>query len=60
MWQLWKERAEFDVERQLLVPSTKPCQQVFVTCKYCGKSVSTETGAASGIEMMGFFITFVL
>ncbi|XP_062518050.1 GATOR2 complex protein MIOS-B-like isoform X2 [Corticium candelabrum] len=47
MWQLWKERAELDVERLMLTAATKPSQQVFVTCTFCGKSVSTETAASS-------------
>lgn len=39
-WQLWHERALFDVMFQAQRPNDKPRQQVFVSCKFCGKSIS--------------------
>ncbi|KJE89668.1 WD repeat-containing protein mio-B [Capsaspora owczarzaki ATCC 30864] len=40
MWQLWHERALFDVARRLFDDSNKPPQQVFVRCNMCNISVS--------------------
>ncbi|XP_064648261.1 GATOR2 complex protein MIOS-B-like isoform X2 [Lineus longissimus] len=39
-WRLWHERAEFDVHRFRCDTSSRPPQQVFVSCNFCGKSIS--------------------
>uniref|UniRef100_A0A8C6QT82 Uncharacterized protein n=1 Tax=Nannospalax galili TaxID=1026970 RepID=A0A8C6QT82_NANGA len=39
-WRFWHKRAEFDVDRSKLDPSAKPLAQVFVSSKFCGKSIS--------------------
>lgn len=39
-WGLWHERAEFDVHRSQCDSSVRPAQQVYVSCNFCGKSVS--------------------
>eukprot|EP00039_Didymoeca_costata_P010060 m.134510 g.134510 ORF g.134510 m.134510 type:complete len:894 (+) comp14695_c0_seq4:96-2777(+) len=38
-WQLWLERAKFDIERQGVLKPTFVPPQVFVRCTYCGASV---------------------
>ncbi|CAH1238277.1 MIOS [Branchiostoma lanceolatum] len=40
-WRFWHQRAQFDVHRNLIDPAVKPPQQVFVSCNFCGKSVSS-------------------
>ncbi|NP_001091443.1 GATOR complex protein MIOS-B [Xenopus laevis] len=39
-WRFWHKRAEFDIHRSKLDPSSKPLAQVFVSCNFCGKSIS--------------------
>ncbi|KAK0139325.1 GATOR complex protein MIOS [Merluccius polli] len=39
-WRFWHKRAEFDIHRGKLDPSSKPLAQVFVSCNFCGKSIS--------------------
>nr|XP_023658371.1 GATOR complex protein MIOS [Paramormyrops kingsleyae]XP_023658372.1 GATOR complex protein MIOS [Paramormyrops kingsleyae]XP_023658373.1 GATOR complex protein MIOS [Paramormyrops kingsleyae] len=39
-WSFWHKRAEFDIHRSKLDPSSKPLAQVFVSCNFCGKSIS--------------------
>ncbi|CAH0555566.1 unnamed protein product [Brassicogethes aeneus] len=39
-WKLWHERAQFDIKLALFRPQEKPPQQVFVSCNFCGKSIS--------------------
>nr|CAD7396883.1 unnamed protein product [Timema cristinae] len=42
VWRLWKQRAQFDIAMSAYSPSEKPAQQVFVSCNFCGKSVSAQ------------------
>ncbi|KAH0544233.1 GATOR complex protein MIOS-B [Cotesia glomerata] len=38
-WKMWNQRAHFDIEMRQ--PTTdKPPQQVFISCNFCGKSIS--------------------
>uniref|UniRef100_A0A4W3HMV2 Missing oocyte, meiosis regulator, homolog (Drosophila) n=1 Tax=Callorhinchus milii TaxID=7868 RepID=A0A4W3HMV2_CALMI len=39
-WRFWHKRAEFDIHRSKLDPSSKPLAQVFVSCNFCGKTIS--------------------
>ncbi|XP_044266200.1 GATOR complex protein MIOS-B [Tribolium madens] len=39
-WQLWNERAHFDIMLSTYCPADKPPQQVYVSCNFCGKSIS--------------------
>ncbi|XP_074540448.1 GATOR2 complex protein MIOS [Halichoeres trimaculatus] len=39
-WRFWHKRAEFDIHRGKLDPSSKPLAQVFVSCNFCGKPIS--------------------
>ncbi|XP_078394914.1 GATOR2 complex protein MIOS isoform X1 [Cetorhinus maximus] len=39
-WRFWHKRAEFDIHRSKLDPFSKPLAQVFVSCNFCGKSIS--------------------
>ncbi|KAL3269121.1 hypothetical protein HHI36_008202 [Cryptolaemus montrouzieri] len=39
-WQLWNERAKFDIMLSAYRPNEKQPQQVFVSCNFCGKSIS--------------------
>ncbi|KAF5296730.1 hypothetical protein FQR65_LT10166 [Abscondita terminalis] len=39
-WQLWNERALFDIMLSSYRPTDKPPQQVYVSCNFCGKSIS--------------------
>ncbi|XP_071071266.1 GATOR2 complex protein MIOS isoform X2 [Dasypus novemcinctus] len=41
-WRFWHKRAEFDIHRSKLDPSSKPLAQVFVSCNFCGGSKSDE------------------
>eukprot|EP00058_Branchiostoma_floridae_P009637 XP_002595125.1 hypothetical protein BRAFLDRAFT_67907 [Branchiostoma floridae] len=43
-WRFWHQRAQFDVHRNLIDPAVKPPQQVFVSCNFCGKSISSCPG----------------
>lgn len=40
MWTMFTERAELDIALTKSGCTSQPCQQVFVCCHYCGKSVS--------------------
>ncbi|XP_018335553.1 GATOR complex protein MIOS [Agrilus planipennis] len=40
VWQLWNERAHFDIMLNSYKPTEKPPQQVYVSCNFCGKSIS--------------------
>ncbi|KAK5600370.1 hypothetical protein CRENBAI_025253 [Crenichthys baileyi] len=44
-WRFWHKRAEFDILRGKLDPSSKPLAQVFVSCNFCGKSISYSCSA---------------
>ncbi|KAF4076085.1 hypothetical protein AMELA_G00226440 [Ameiurus melas] len=44
-WRFWHKRAEFDIHRSKLDPSSKPLAQVFVSCNFCGKSISFSCSA---------------
>ncbi|EMP32701.1 WD repeat-containing protein mio-A [Chelonia mydas] len=44
-WRFWHKRAEFDIHRSKLDPSSKPLAQVFVSCNFCGKSISYSCSA---------------
>ncbi|MBN3282198.1 MIO protein, partial [Polyodon spathula] len=44
-WRFWHKRAEFDIHRGKLDPSSKPLAQVFVSCNFCGKSISYSCSA---------------
>ncbi|XP_023223348.1 GATOR complex protein MIOS-B-like [Centruroides sculpturatus] len=46
-WRLWHQRAVFDIEWYKANPSSKPPPHVFVSCNFCGKSVS------SYLQMLG-------
>ncbi|XP_028297965.1 GATOR2 complex protein MIOS [Gouania willdenowi] len=52
-WRFWHKRAEFDIHRGKLDPSSKPLAQVFVSCNFCGKSISY-SGAAVPHQGRGF------
>lgn len=39
-WRMYLERADFDIMLAQLRPKEKPLQQVYISCNYCGKSVS--------------------
>jgi len=39
-WTMFTERAELDIALTASNASSQPCQQVFVCCHFCGKSVS--------------------
>ncbi|KAK9890772.1 hypothetical protein WA026_012117 [Henosepilachna vigintioctopunctata] len=39
-WQLWNERAKFDIMISSHRPNEKHSQQVYVSCNFCGKSIS--------------------
>jgi hypothetical protein len=41
-WQLWNQRAHFDILLSASSPNDKPPQQVFVSCNFCGKSISAQ------------------
>jgi hypothetical protein len=41
-WHLWNQRAHFDILLSASSPSDKPPQQVFVSCNFCGKSISAQ------------------
>lgn len=46
-WRLWHQRALFDIEWYKASASSKPAPHVFVSCNFCGKSVS------SYLQMLG-------
>lgn len=39
-WRLWNQRAHFDIALSARSETEKPPQQVFVSCNFCGKSIS--------------------
>nr|XP_022917672.1 GATOR complex protein MIOS-A isoform X1 [Onthophagus taurus] len=39
-WQYWHERANFDIMLCSERPTDKPPQQVYISCNFCGKSIS--------------------
>lgn len=39
-WQLWNERANFDIMLSSFRPNERQPQQVYVSCNFCGKSIS--------------------
>lgn len=39
-WQLWNERAHFDIMLSTYWPADTAPQQVYVSCNFCGKSIS--------------------
>ncbi|PNF34608.1 WD repeat-containing protein mio [Cryptotermes secundus] len=41
-WRLWNQRAHFDILLSASSPNDKPPQQVFVSCNFCGKSISAQ------------------
>ncbi|GFG38305.1 hypothetical protein Cfor_12188 [Coptotermes formosanus] len=41
-WHLWHQRAHFDMLLSACSPNDKPPQQVFVSCSFCGKSISAQ------------------
>ncbi|XP_066997693.2 GATOR2 complex protein MIOS isoform X2 [Anabrus simplex] len=41
-WHLWNQRAQFDILLSVCSASDKPPQQVFVSCNFCGKSISAQ------------------
>ncbi|KAG8268488.1 hypothetical protein J6590_025803 [Homalodisca vitripennis] len=46
-WHMWNHRARVDIALSTRNPGTKPVQQVFVSCNFCGKSVSAYMQASS-------------
>uniref|UniRef100_UPI00358F6695 GATOR2 complex protein MIOS isoform X2 n=1 Tax=Myxine glutinosa TaxID=7769 RepID=UPI00358F6695 len=52
-WRLWHKRAAFDIHRSKLDPAARPLQQVFVSCNFCGKSISSG-GSATGHQGRSF------
>ncbi|XP_013399099.1 GATOR complex protein MIOS-like isoform X2 [Lingula anatina] len=40
-WGMWYQRAEFDVRRASCDASIRPPTQVFASCNFCGKSISS-------------------
>ncbi|XP_028926405.1 GATOR complex protein MIOS isoform X2 [Ornithorhynchus anatinus] len=53
-WRFWHKRAEFDIHRSKLDPSSKPLAQVFVSCNFCGKSISYSCPSAGPHQGRGF------
>ncbi|XP_065840030.1 GATOR2 complex protein MIOS-like [Oscarella lobularis] len=51
VWQLWNERATLDVQRRN--GDSRPPSQIFVSCNYCGKSVSGEASSVGGVGGVG-------
>ena len=51
-WRLWTQRAKFDVQYYKRNPSgiEKPPPQVYVSCNYCGKSISVFSGGKPKIS----------
>ncbi|GLH08738.1 GATOR complex protein MIOS [Gryllus bimaculatus] len=41
-WHLWNQRAQFDILLSMCTASEKPPQQVFISCNFCGKSISAQ------------------
>lgn len=39
-WHFWAQRASFDIALSACNSSNKPSHQVYISCNYCGKSVS--------------------
>lgn len=39
-WRLWTQRAHVDIALNSHNTNAKPVQQVFVSCNFCGKSIS--------------------
>lgn len=39
-WRMYLERADFDIMLAQLKSKEKPLRQVYISCNYCGKSVS--------------------
>lgn len=52
-WRLWTQRAKFDVQFYKGNPSgaEKPPQQVYVSCNYCGKSISVFSGSKGKLPL---------
>lgn len=40
-WRLWHQRAQFDVQWNKVDKGSRPTQHVFISCNFCGKSIST-------------------
>ncbi|KDR16180.1 GATOR complex protein MIOS [Zootermopsis nevadensis] len=41
-WRLWNQRAHFDILLNACSPNDKAPQQIFVSCNFCGKSISAQ------------------
>lgn len=41
-WHLWNQRAQFDILLSMSTAVEKTPQQVFISCNFCGKSVSAQ------------------
>jgi len=39
-WKLWSQRAKFDIAMRASTPQERPPQQIYVSCNFCGKSIS--------------------
>ena len=39
-WRLWTQRAHFDIALNAPNDAERPSQQIFVSCNFCGKSIS--------------------
>lgn len=53
-WRLWHKRAEFDIHRSKLDATARPLQQVFVSCNFCGKSISFSGSTTTHPTRSGF------
>lgn len=47
-WRLWDQRAHFDIMLSSCNSLDKPPQQVYVSCNFCGKSISAMQGLSRG------------
>ncbi|XP_077978834.1 GATOR2 complex protein MIOS-B-like [Glandiceps talaboti] len=56
-WRLWHERAKFDIYRSQCDQSSRPSQQVFISCNFCGKSIASNmlTGSSRARLMTAGF-----
>lgn len=44
-WKMFYERADFDIMLAQFKPNEKPPRQVYISCSFCGKSISAYLAA---------------
>uniref|UniRef100_T1JHX6 Uncharacterized protein n=1 Tax=Strigamia maritima TaxID=126957 RepID=T1JHX6_STRMM len=50
--QLWHNRAKFDVQwNKISKVASRPLQHIYISCNYCGKSISSSMGSQSALVM---------